>query len=103
MVGYWTSHVDKTEGEGVVGYWTSHVDMRGGGEVSFNYIKYHDYIYSTTSSTTRRKCSSRIQSGRMGIRTPQPRIRSWHLIHKAIAATDVGNFARPSYLSPSGP
>ena len=35
MVGYWTSHVDKTEGEGMVGYWTSHVDKRGGGRGEF--------------------------------------------------------------------
>ena len=52
-------------------------------------MKYHEYTY--------------MQLGRMGNRTPQPRIQSWHLIHKAIAAMNVCIFARPSYLSLNGP
>ena len=51
---------------------------------------------------TRVRSRLKMQSGRMGIQTPQPRTQSWHLIHKAIAATDVRAFARPSYLSPDG-
>ena len=52
---------------------------------------------------TRVRSRLKMQSGRMGIRTPQPRIQSWRLIHKAVAATTVTAFARPSYLSLNGP